>query len=34
MEITEILYYIGAIALISFGIWGTIDAIRETKNNK
>jgi len=34
MEITEILYYIGAIALISFGVWGTIDAIKQMRNNK
>ena len=34
MEITEILYYVGAIALISFGVWGAVDAIKQTRNNK
>jgi hypothetical protein len=34
MEITEIFYYVGAIALISFGVWGTVDAIKQAIKNK
>jgi uncharacterized membrane protein len=34
METTEILYYVIALALITFGFWGTIDAIKQVKKNK
>ena len=34
METTEIIYYVGAFALITFGLWGTIDAIKQVKRHK
>jgi uncharacterized membrane protein len=34
MEINEIIGYILAVAAIIFGFWGTIDAIKQVKNNK
>jgi hypothetical protein len=34
MELTEILYYLIGIALLTFGVWGTVDAIKQAKKNK
>jgi uncharacterized membrane protein len=34
MSTTDIIYYVIAIALITFGFWGVIDAIKQVKNNK
>lgn len=34
MDLTDSLYYVIAVALITFGLWGTIDAIKQVKKNK
>jgi len=34
MEITDIIYYVAAFALITLGFWGVIDAIKQVKKNK
>jgi hypothetical protein len=34
METNEIIGYVLAVAAIVFGFWGTIDAIKQVKNNK
>jgi uncharacterized membrane protein len=34
MDMTDMIYYVIAVALITFGLWGTIDAIKQVKNNK
>lgn len=34
MDLTDALYYVIAVALITFGLWGTIDAIKQVKKNK
>ena len=34
MSTTDIIYYVIAVALITFGFWGTIDAIKQVKKNK
>jgi hypothetical protein len=34
METNEIIGYVLAVAAIIFGFWGTIDAIKQVKNNK
>lgn len=30
----DILYYIIAVALVSFGVWGVIDALKQVKKKK
>jgi hypothetical protein len=34
MELSKILYYLIGIALITFGVWGAVDVINQTKNKK
>jgi hypothetical protein len=34
METTDLLYWLCAFALITFGFWGVIDAIKQVKKNK